>query len=108
LPALPTIDGEAAFEHYVQLGYLRRYADVAGCFGVSVTAVKEHARRHGWLQRLVRIEREAQRRADRRLIRLLVEQRVQTHERVLADLPKLTGSRPEVTRGFARSCHFSA
>ena len=45
---IPAIDWAAAFEHYVELDWQRRYADVAARFAVSLTAVKEHARRHDW------------------------------------------------------------
>lgn len=42
------IDWEAAFAYYAELGWQRRYAAVAERYSVSLTGVKEHARRNGW------------------------------------------------------------
>jgi uncharacterized protein YjcR len=83
VPASPRIDWADAFAYYVQLGWQRRYADVADRFGVSLTAVKEYARSHGWQRRIAVLEHEAERRADRTLTRMLIDARCRRLERRL-------------------------
>ncbi len=78
------IDWEAAFAYYAELGWQRRYAAVAERYSVSLTAVKEHARRNGWQGRVTHIDARARARADRRLERVLVAAIVRDVEAIIA------------------------
>ena len=57
-----------AFEFYVSLGPERTYESVANKYGVSKTAIANHAKREDWSQRLVQVEREARQRVEKRAI----------------------------------------
>lgn len=57
-----------AFEFYVGLGSGRTYDAVAKRYGVSKTALANCAKRENWTQRLAKVEREAQQRAEQRAI----------------------------------------
>jgi hypothetical protein len=57
-----------AFEVWVGMGPGRTYDAVARRYGVSKTALANCAKRENWMQRLAKVEREAQLRAEQRVI----------------------------------------
>lgn len=71
----PKIDWGAAFAYYASLGPTRTFPAVARTFGVSDTAVRNHAKAEGWEEKVAALDAEAARRAEAKVVRSL-EQRM--------------------------------
>ncbi len=69
------IDWPAAFAHYLELPPPRTYRAVAEHFGVSDTAVRQHARAEGWDEKVAALEAQAAQKLERQAVRTL-EQRM--------------------------------
>jgi hypothetical protein len=78
MPGRANIDWDAAFAYYAALGPSRRFGWVADRFGVSDTAVRKHAARERWAERVAALDEEAARTAERKALRSLEERQLRT------------------------------
>ncbi len=69
------IDWAAAFVYYLELTPPRTFVAVAHRFGVSDTAVRQHARAEGWDEKVAGIDAAAARKLEQRAVRS-IEQRM--------------------------------
>lgn len=102
------IDWAAAYAFWAGQGPARTFASVAERFGISDTAVRLHARKHGWERRVAAVDTKVRLKTDERIVsdrsarvaktlELVEEVRTQLLERVrngdadlrLADFPAL-------------------